>query len=224
MNKILSKCLMSFLFVLTLIVMTTTNVYAIQVDDIELDTEAGKSFIDSIIGIANGFKGQSNTDNSAADALQNSLKEVISELAGAIFFVGNVVFFICAIFLGVKYLAQTSQGKADVKAGMANLLVGAIFFYAAELIFGFANESFTEIMAESSSEGMLARIFGTVVPIAQMLSFGAIIFIGLKYMFAGSREKSKIKQQLIPLAIGIMLVFSTTTIINFALTMASDIF
>ncbi len=223
MNKILSKFLMSFLFVFTLIGIMTTNVYAIQVNDVELDKTEGKNFIDDIIGIANGFKNQSTENNQAAEAMNKSLKDIINDIGGAVFYIGNFVFFICAIFLGVKYISQSSQGKADIKAGMSNLLVGAIFFYSGELVYRFANGSLVEVLSETTTESMMGKVFGTIVPIAQMLAFGALIFTGLKYMFASSKEKAKIKGQLIPLAVGIMLVFATTSIINFALSAANDI-
>ncbi len=66
------------------------------------------------------------------------------------------------------------------------------------------------------------KIWGSVVVIVQVLAFAAIIFAGLRYMFASADRRADIKRGLIMLALGAILVFATSTIVSFVVNVTND--
>lgn len=63
----------------------------------------------------------------------------------------------------------------------------------------------------------------TFAVIAQVLSMAAIVFAGIKYMFAAPEEKADIKKGLVILVLGAVLVFSAGTVAIFIDSAAVDI-
>lgn len=58
------------------------------------------------------------------------------------------------------------------------------------------------------------NVWQTVVTIVQILAVAAIVFAGLRYMFASADQKADIKKSMGILAIGAALVFGATLLIN----------
>ena len=67
------------------------------------------------------------------------------------------------------------------------------------------------------------KIWGSVVKVVQILAFAAIVFAGLRYMFASADGKADIKRGLIILALGAVLVFATTTIVSLVVDSADQL-
>ena len=59
------------------------------------------------------------------------------------------------------------------------------------------------------------NIWATIATVVQVLSVSAVVFAGLRYMFASADTKADIKKSLGILALGAILVFASTTIIQF---------
>lgn len=66
-------------------------------------------------------------------------------------------------------------------------------------------------------------VWATVVFVVQILAVGCIVFAGLRYMFASADQKADIKQGLIYLTIGAVLVFGATLIIQLVAEAAEQI-
>lgn len=58
------------------------------------------------------------------------------------------------------------------------------------------------------------NIWSTVTTIVQMLAVAAVVFAGVRYMFASADQKADIKKSMGVLAIGAILVFGSTVIIQ----------
>lgn len=58
------------------------------------------------------------------------------------------------------------------------------------------------------------QIWGTVLTIAQIAAFAALIFAGLRYMFASADQKADIKKQTVILIVGAVFVFGASLIVN----------
>ena len=67
------------------------------------------------------------------------------------------------------------------------------------------------------------KIWGTVTTIVQILAFAAVVFAGLRYMFASADQKADIKKGLSMLAIGAILVFAASTVVQFVVKAADEI-
>lgn len=68
------------------------------------------------------------------------------------------------------------------------------------------------------------KIFNTIVRILQILSIAGIILTGLRYMFTtDTLKKADFKESTMYLIIGMVIVFCTSTIINFIVNAANDV-
>lgn len=66
------------------------------------------------------------------------------------------------------------------------------------------------------------NIWATVSTVVQILAVAAVVFAGLRYMFASADQKADIKKSMGILAVGAILVFAATTIIKFVTGVAED--
>lgn len=64
-------------------------------------------------------------------------------------------------------------------------------------------------------ENAAGKIWATIVTIVQILAIAAVVFAGLRYMFASADAKADIKRSMGILAVGAILVFASTTVISF---------
>ena len=67
------------------------------------------------------------------------------------------------------------------------------------------------------------KVWGTVTTIVQMLAFAAVVFAGVRYMFASADQKADIKKGLGMLTIGAILVFCASTVVKFITTAAGQV-
>lgn len=63
-------------------------------------------------------------------------------------------------------------------------------------------------------DNMVGQVWGTVLTIAQILAFAAVVFAGVRYMFASADQKADIKKGLVYLIIGAILVFAASTVVK----------
>lgn len=73
-----------------------------------------------------------------------------------------------------------------------------------------------------SLDGAVSNVWGSITTIVQVLAFTAIIFAGLRYMFASADTRADIKKQMAILMIGAILVFATSTVVQFVQKAAGE--
>ena len=76
---------------------------------------------------------------------------------------------------------------------------------------------FTDLNKGSASEGVTnvaTNIWQTVVTIVRILAVAAVVFAGLRYMFASADQKADIKKSMGILAVGAVLVFGATFLLQ----------
>ena len=71
---------------------------------------------------------------------------------------------------------------------------------------------------------LAGNIWSTVVVIVQILAFAAVIFAGVRYMFASADVKADIKGQTVILVAGAILVFAAEPVIGFIKTTVESVF
>ena len=69
-------------------------------------------------------------------------------------------------------------------------------------------------MPISGVTGLEQNIWSTVTVVAQVIAFIAIIFAGIRYMFASADAKADIKKQTIILVVGAIFVFGASLIVQ----------
>ena len=65
--------------------------------------------------------------------------------------------------------------------------------------------------------------WATAIVIIRILAVAAVVFAGLRYMFASADQKADIKNGLIYLSVGAVLVFGATVIINVVVNSFNEI-
>ena len=63
--------------------------------------------------------------------------------------------------------------------------------------------------------GAAQNVWATVITIVQILAVAAVVFAGVRYMFASADQKADIKKSMGILAIGAVLVFGATVVLTF---------
>ena len=61
----------------------------------------------------------------------------------------------------------------------------------------------------------VSRVWGVILTVLQVAAIAAVVFAGVRYMFASADSKADIKKQMIWLVIGAILVFGASTVIGF---------
>ena len=86
--------------------------------------------------------------------------------------------------------------------------------------FVFADEPIkaNNVISNGTASNGIVRVTGniwqTVIVVIQVLAVAAVVFAGLRYMFASADQNADIKKQLIILVIGAVLVFGASTVLG----------
>ncbi|MDD3304481.1 MAG: TrbC/VirB2 family protein [Clostridia bacterium] len=75
----------------------------------------------------------------------------------------------------------------------------------------------TTIDQVGKTKGIFDNVFTTIITLIQIASVAGIVFCGVRYMYASADKKADIKSGLIPLTIGIALVFCASTVAQFVM-------
>ena len=70
---------------------------------------------------------------------------------------------------------------------------------------------------------IISRVFNSAILILQIVSVGGIILAGIIYMYSSANSKAKIKEKMVKLVIGMVIVFAGSTIVNFVVNVFNDI-
>jgi len=187
-------------------------------ENIGKDTKA-KNGNNDFWGNATSWFNKANTDflngNSNADA---TTKEIISTMENMVLIVGTTVIVIATIFLGIRFMFGSVNSKADAKEGLMNLLVACIFFFGWNSIKNllFPGNSFIFVQStDTSYANPVGRVYNIVVYIAQFAAIIAILYVGVKYIFAGVQGKTELKEKSGTFIIGIILAFCSTGFLTY---------
>lgn len=66
------------------------------------------------------------------------------------------------------------------------------------------------------------KVIGSIILAFECISVGAIVYAGIRYMYAGAEKKAELKNGLLALAIGAIIVFGASTIVGIITGMFKD--
>ncbi|MBR5228124.1 MAG: TrbC/VirB2 family protein [Clostridia bacterium] len=106
-------------------------------------------------------------------------------------------------------------------------ILPAVLVVALVLTNVFANISVpgNEIVGDKPITGitnLAGNVWATVITIVQILAIAAVVFAGLRYMFASADQKADIKKSMGILVVGGILVFAASTILSFVSGLAES--
>lgn len=64
-------------------------------------------------------------------------------------------------------------------------------------------------------KGVVKRITSTVITVLQILAVAGVVICGVKYMITSADQKADIKKSMISVVIGCVIVFATSTVVQF---------
>lgn len=178
------------------------------------------NFIDSVFSQGSGFFNPSSAGNAGNNTIGGSISEMLNEDGGIIdliYLVGNLVILIVAIFLGLKYVFSSIEGKANIKESLPNFAIGVIFFYLASGITNFGKSIGKSILGSGNTtwSTIEGNVYTTVTTIANTFAIIGIVLMGVKYMITSAEQKADVKKQLLPMVIGLIIVYSSVNVVNF---------
>ncbi len=85
----------------------------------------------------------------------------------------------------------------------------------------FALDPFNPSGKVGNVENAVNNIWGTVLTILRVLAVAAIVFAGVKYMFASAEGKADLKSGMIGLVVGAILVFGASIVVQLIMDAAN---
>lgn len=146
------------------------------------------------------------------------IKELVDTFQDMINVLGTTVIVLVTIFLGIKYIVGSVESKAGVKEGLVTLIVVCIFFFGWSALRNllFPNNSLIFIEStDTSYTSILGRIFSIATFIANILAVLGIVYVGIRYIFAGASGKGELKAKSPMLLIGIILAFASVNVLSY---------
>ncbi len=177
--------------------------------------------LDNILGFAKDFFGLGKNDD---DEFASEINEELQGIINVVVNFGNLVIFIAAVVLGVKYIWSGVEGKMIVKETLPSFCIGVTFFYFAQKLVDFFKIIGTDIQNTTSSNAIIGTIWNTTTYLIQIACIGGIVFLGLKYMWAPADKRADFKNQSIMVVLGLILVLSSVEFINFILSFGNTVF
>ncbi len=159
----------------------------------------------------------SSAQNAGANSSKKN-KEIIDTMEDMILVVGTAAISIATIFLGIKYMFGSADSKADCKQSLMNLLVACVFFFGWNSIKNVlmpGNRFVFFSVSDATYKDPVARFYDIFVYIAQFAAIIAIIYVGVKYIFAGVQGKADLKEKSGMFLIGIILAFCSTGFLTY---------
>lgn len=99
---------------------------------------------------------------------------------------------------------------------MVLMVVFTTNIFAAKAGFGsFSNNMSVEANTSTKAVQSVNKVWGVILTILQVAAIAAVVFAGVRYMFASADSKADIKKQMIWLVVGAILVFGASTVIGF---------
>lgn len=116
------------------------------------------------------------------------------------------------------------MSKKNMIMRVAVIIVMIVAFVAAP-VFADISTDFPDgsIVGITKVDTSVKKVWSTVMTIVQILAFAAVVFAGLRYMFASADQKADIKKGLGMLTIGAILVFAASTVVKFVVDAADQI-
>lgn len=192
-------------------------------------TSNEKNLLNSILNSGGSFFNQGKSSGSASDSFGQKIKSQIFGdsglgLQGIIQLVGNLIFLIVTVVLGIKYVFSGIEGKSIVKETLPTFMIGIVFFYLADNLVRFFSGVGNDIQNKTDANLLVGSIWQTVSAVAQILCIAGIILVGLKYMFSDSVKKADVKNQSVMIVLGLMLALSAIPILNFIIDTGAQLF
>lgn len=146
--------------------------------------------------------------------------EIVNQFMDIVNYVGTTLIIIATMFLGVKYMFGSVEGKSEVKESLVTLLVACVFFFGWQYIRDIIliGTSGTQLFLVSNDDPSYKNLFGRLLAVVMMVvkvaAIVGVIYVGVRYIFSGATGKAELKGKSAYFIIGIILTFSSVTVLT----------
>lgn len=212
------------LLCILMLVVITFNFYNCYAKD---DTTIYRaSLLSDIFSQGNQFYNKaasSSSDSSIGNDIANYLKES-GGIIDLIKSMGYLVFSVVTVCLGAKYIWSGVEGKTAIKETLPTFVIAVVLFYLADNLYTLFSGTATSIFTGSASFDTVAgSIRATINVIIRVAAMAGIVFLGVKYMFASSSGRADIKNTMVPVIIGMILVYSASQVVEFIANVGNQV-
>ena len=155
--------------------------------------------------------------------------EIVNQFMDIVNYVGTTLIIIATMFLGVKYMFGSVEGKSEVKESLMTLLVACVFFFGWQyirdiiLIGTGGTQLFLVSNDDASYKNLFGRLLGVVIMIVKVAASVGVIYVGVRYIFSGATGKAELKGKSVYFIIGIILTFSSVTVLTVFANVLADL-
>lgn len=155
--------------------------------------------------------------------------EIVNQFMDIVNYVGTTLIIIATMFLGVKYMFGSVEGKSEVKESLMTLLVACVFFFGWQyirdiiLIGTSGTQLFLVSNKDPSYRNLFGRLLGVVMMIVKVAAIVGVIYVGVRYIFSGATGKAELKGKSVYFIIGIILTFSSVTVLTVFTNVLADL-
>ena len=150
----------------------------------------------------------------------STIKTLVNDISNYVEIIGTAIILVATIVLGIRYIFSSAEGKSLAKENIVSLLVACILFFGWSNIQNilFTGTDFVLYRGTSSLNGAIGNAFSIFKFLAQIVALIGILYVGIKYIFAGAEGKAELKSKSVGLIIGIILAFSAVEFLDFVST------
>lgn len=185
------------------------------------------SMVDDIFSQGNSFYSTGQSDSSDSSSLGNSITSYLKEKGGIIDLlrsIGYLVFSVVTVVLGLKYVWSGVEGKSQIKETLPTFVIAVVMFYLADNLYSlFSGAASSIIIGKSDFDTVAGGIRATINAVVRVGTMIGIVFLGIKYMLSSASGKADLKNSLLPLVVGMVLVYSATEIVDFIINAGSQV-
>ena len=155
--------------------------------------------------------------------------EIVNQFMDIVNYVGTTLIIIATMFLGVKYMFGSVEGKSEVKESLMTLLVACVFFFGWQyirdiiLIGTGGTQLFLVSNDDASYKNLFGRLLGVVIMIVKVAAIVGVIYVGVRYIFHEAAGKAELKGKSVYYNMRIILTFSSVTVLTVLANVLADL-
>lgn len=212
-----AKILLMLGLMLTFILFFNSDVFA-------SNTASGGFTLNNILNDANSFWKDTISNGLNGKSGFVDLSDLFSSIIDIVFTIGNLIILVSGVLMGLRYVWSGADGKTSIKESAMNMIVGVIFFYMAQAIYTICADIVFGLFVDkaSSFDNIANNIWSTVAYAVRILSLIGFAAVGIKYMIASADTRADLKKSLLPVVVGLVIIFCLTNIIELVINITTD--
>ena len=143
-------------------------------------------------------------DTPLPTTLVQNITDVVSK-------VGTFIAVGVLMIIGIRYMMGSMEERATYKKSMLPYVIGCFILFGAAYLAPAISDLFVNM--GDTAEDIGNKILGIIQVVGTLISVGALMIMGIKYMAGSMEQKAAYKKSMLPLVIGAVLLFAAVNIV-----------